>query len=253
MAVTGAGKQRGRRSSGLLFHWESRLCSLVANTGHVLVPTPTISGGDQTGYVTGRNGLQSRPGFGMARFDQAAAQGTVTRLLVEYGLSGLCDEQYRTGWVPRVMACSIYAKLYPVDAPGTNLGLSSWAVQLGEGASGGGLMAIGKSDNAWWLTRSRSGVSISAAFTEPAGLVYPVEVMGTLSLLGQIALFTRDAAGVLRNGTSTPTNATMMIPTDLWGNSVLILGAGAGGRWRYESIKIPRGVYATVDSLARAS
>jgi hypothetical protein len=259
--TTGAVSSRPIRQSDLVFGWRASgfgkdsPSGLDAYTGQVASYTasPSIS----PGMIEGRNGSLLVPGRGMPRFEQALSRGGVTRLVLEGEVIDRDVENVSYPWPLLVMSLSVYVRLWPLYAAGASVSFDSWAWILGNATTDGGLLGLCRVGTNWQARRIRGGTEIAAAFVEPAAIVFPVDLLVTLSSGGQISLYSRDAASppVLRNGTLQPTDANMMIPTEPWaGNVFSLAGAGSrlGGRWRYENLKIARGVhtFASIDALS---
>jgi hypothetical protein len=245
----GAGPLRMISPSDLIFGWRARLGTLDAYTGQAGVLQPTTLGIAPPHASRGLGTMLG--GHGVPRFDQELAYGTTPRLLLER-ISTFDLEQVQFAWPLKVMPISIFLRLIPGWAAGTNTGISSFALQLGE-PTAGGYIVVGRVNNTWLATRTRSGSSITTSFVESGTTVYPIDVLVTFSGTGQLALSTRDATGLIQVGTTTPTDAAMANQAEFWGNSIMYLLTGdLGGRFWYETIKIAREVqtFATMDLLS---
>jgi hypothetical protein len=242
---SGAAPQRGLRKSQLLLNWKSRLCSLVADTGQVGVFTPFFSGVNAPGNVLGRNGTPIVAGHGQPRWEQHADSGNITRLLLEGEVPLRQSENVVMPWPLKVSAIALEWLVWPMYAPGENIGSAAYGPMIGTATTGGGWFGIRRLGTDWHAVRKRGGVEIVSAVTD-IGSVFPIYVLATLGLGGVLTISTRDATTQVRTGAST-TDANMLIATETWGNSQFsfcgVQGLVApGGRWRYELLKVPRGV-----------
>lgn len=243
--LPGAGPQRFDRASPLIFGWDAKYRSVAAYTGQndgFQVVSATVPGN-----VDGQNGLSILSGRGMPRWVQAPARGNRLQLAIESSVALQDQEVVPYGYNRKVMQLSIFWRVWPMWAAGTNLGLSAWGLLLGNGTTNGGLFAIGRVNDTWQVQRKRGAVAISTSFVEPGATAYPIDILATLGVGGLITLSTRDALGVLRNGTTTPADPNMLILTETWAGSLLTyspvgIGAYPGGRWWYEKVKIAKGV-----------
>ena len=254
-ARTGAGPQRGIRSSQLLFGWQARHGLLDAYTGQEGRFSVVIAGAAPT--MDGRNGATSQAGHAMPRWEQITGQGPgygspaaafTTRLAVVGDVGGQDVERLEWDAPWRVMALSIYVRCWPLYTPGADVGLARPLLSLGDADTGGGLLVLQRVTTKWEARRIRLASEIYGEVVEPGTAAYPMDVLATLSAAGQVAVHTRDAAGVLASQLG-PTDASFAVPTEMWADGILYT---PGGAYRYETIKIARGVqtFAAMDALS---
>lgn len=248
---TGASGHRIEPPSDLLFRWRARRLSVDAETGQAATFDALADSADIPGGVYGRNGNQLTAGHAQPRFHQKPIEGSITRLSVTADTAGQDVERWSFPWPLKIFPLSIYVRLFPGYVPGASVTGSPWVTMIGNATTQGGYMGIRRLGTAWQGVRFRAAANLVSEFTEPAGAVFPMEVMLTLNTGGVLQLLTKDAAtpSVSRNG-AVVTDATMLTAGENWGTNLLIIGAE--GRYAYEEIKIARAVQ-SFDSMALLS
>jgi hypothetical protein len=250
---TGAAPQRAARSSQLVFGWESRHQTLDAYTGQEGFHQFFINPGAVPALVTGRNGTPVQAGYAMPRWEQVAARGNIPRLVIEGEVGGQVVENVVYQWPLKVMAQSVFFRLWPFYNPGESLGSDAYALCFGVQDTDGGYLRIYRHLDRWYAHRARLSVGWISEFVEPGTTVFPIDILVTLSAAGTLQIQGRDSSPSRTRTVGAPlTNASMVFP-EPWDDNVMTLCGSMGlvapgGRWRYESIKVARGVH-TFDSI----
>lgn len=234
-----------------MFGWQSRFGTLDAYTGQTGFLGIDLAG-LSAGQIIGRNNVSLAVGHAMPRWEQPPSRGSVTRLLLEGGVAGQDSERLEYAWPLKVMAISLYWKVYPLYTPNQNLAAPVWLSLLGNLNESGGYLAVRRVNQDWQVQRGRGATILAPGFTEPANTVFPIELLVTQSSGGTISIFWRDAGGHSGAGGTTPTDANMAITTESWGGGKFFLSGGdGGGKFALEAVKVARGVqtFQSIDTL----
>lgn len=243
----GANPSRLIRPSSLLFGWRASDVSLDAYTGQVGTLVALVNPGAVPSTIQGRNGAVITAGEAQPRFEQVAARGNITRLVLEGEVTGQDVEQLYYPWPLKIMAMSVWVRIWPFYAAGSSQAQPWYAITLGNDTGGGGRLTLRRTGTNWEALRQRGAASLSSSFSESGSTTYPIDLLITLSAAGVLQLLSRDAVGLIQNGTASAADANMTITTESWAGSILQLNGITGlvlpgGQWRYENIKIARGV-----------